>query len=311
MTAVQRLTNTVVAGIAVSAMAICPSKAASAEAGTHQFDLPGAAPFALYRPAAVNLATPAPLVLLLHGSSGEGTSMLSNASLKSAADKYGFVIAAPTGAIRLAQGYAWNIPGVATVNGTVPGASERDDVGYLLSIIDALVSQGIADRSRVYATGISGGGRMTSWLGCVASTRLAAIAPVVGLRAGVPLASDPSRPAPDSCQPQAPLPILAFAGDSDTTNPIAGGGAKYWQYSMQAAQSRWAALNGCTQPPARQRISASVYQERYDGCRDGAIVSARITEGGGHTWVADDDAMWRFFAQYARAPDGKLLQTGR
>ncbi|MHA4871849.1 CE1 family esterase [Duganella sp. PWIR1] len=289
------------------------STAEAREAGqtTPQFEVPGAAPFALYRPSSINAGAPAPLVFLLHGSSGEGVAMLAGSSLKAAADKHGFIIAAPTGAIRLAQGFAWNVPGVVTTSGAAPGAGDRDDVQYLLSILDLLAKQGLADRSRVYITGISGGGRMTSWMGCVASTRFAAIAPVVGLRAGAPLKSDPARPDPDSCRPESPLPVIAFAGDRDTTNPMEGGGSKYWQYSMQAAEQRWAALNQCQHAAVTRRISPTVYQELYDGCRDDAAVTAYVTEGGGHTWVADDEVMWAFFASYARAADGKLLKVGR
>ncbi|HWW71928.1 MAG TPA: PHB depolymerase family esterase [Duganella sp.] len=313
MTSANRPSTThafIATGIGALMLAGCLSKAEAREAQqvVRQFDVPGASPFAMYRPEAVKPGAPAPLVFLLHGSSGEGTSILGGSSLKAVADKYGFIIAAPTGAIRLAQGFAWNIPGVVTTGGTAPGPDARDDVKYLLSILDLLAEQGLVDRSRVYVTGISGGGRMASWLGCVASTRFAAIAPVVGLRAGAPFKSDPLKPDPDSCQPESAVPILAFAGDSDTTNPIGGGGSKYWQYSMHAAEMRWAALNRCQAPPVTRRISANVYQELYDGCRDGAVVTAYITEGGGHTWLADDEVMWEFFAHYARAADGKLLK---
>lgn len=264
------------------------------------------APFAMYRPASIKQGTPAPLVLLLHGSSGEGASMLARSSLKAAADKHGFIIAAPTGAMRLERGFAWNVPGVVTTSGAIPGAGDRDDVSYLLSIVDLLVKQGLVDRSRVYVTGLSGGGRMASWLGCVASTRFAAIAPVVGLRAGAPLKSDTSQPDPSSCQPQSPVPIITFAGTSDTTNPMAGGGAPYWQYPMRAAETRWATLNRCQHPMVSKRISPTIYQELYDGCQDGAVVTAYITEGGGHNWLADDEVMWTFFANYARAENGSL-----
>lgn len=299
------------AGIATLVLAGCLPKAEAREAPqvVRKFDVPGAAPFAMYRPEVVKPGAPAPLVFLLHGSSGEGASMLGRSSLKAMADKHGFIIAAPTGAMRLAQGFAWNIPGVVTTGGTAPGPADRDDVKYLLSIIDVLAGQGLVDRGRVYVTGISGGGRMASWLGCVASTRFAAIAPVVGLRAGVPLKSDPQKPDPDSCQPESALPVITFAGNGDTTNPIQGGGAAYWQYSMHAAEMRWAALNRCQHPSVTQRTSANVYRERYDGCRDGAVVTAYITEGGGHTWLADDEVMWQFFARYARAADGKLINV--
>ncbi|USX29416.1 prolyl oligopeptidase family serine peptidase [Oxalobacteraceae bacterium OTU3CINTB1] len=312
MTVADRL-PTINALISAGVAALCltgglsAAQAREAQQAEHQIDVPGASPFVVYRPETVKAGAPAPLVFLLHGSSGEGASILRRSNLKTLADKHGFIIAAPTGAIRLAQGFAWNIPGVVTAGGAAPGAGDRDDVKYLLSILDLLAEQGLVDRSRVYATGFSGGGRMASWLGCVASTRFAAIAPVVGLRAGAPLASDPRQPDPDSCRPESAVPVVTFAGDSDTTNPIAGGGAKYWQYSMHAAEMRWAGLNRCERRPVTRRISANVYQELYDGCQDGAMVTAYITEGGGHTWLADEEAMWKFFSRYARAADGKLL----
>lgn len=316
MTATKHLPKTSITLFAVTAALMLAGGLPTAEAqelkpAVRQVESDGVAAFALYRPSSIKPGAAAPLVLLLHGSSGEGTSMLTGSSLKETANKHGFIIAAPTGAVHLARGFAWNIPGVVTTGGTVPGAGVRDDVSYLLSIVDLLVQQGLVDRSRVYATGISGGGRMTSWLGCVASTRFAAIAPVVGLRAGVPLETDPTRPDPASCQPESPLPIIAFAGNSDTTNPMEGGGSPYWRYPMRAAEMRWASLNGCRQPMASKRISTTVYQQLYDGCRDDAVVTSYITEGGGHSWVADDEMMWAFFANYARAENGKLLKTAR
>src|SRR3546814_4525965 len=87
------------------------------------------------------------------------------------------------------------------------------------------------------------------------------------------------------------MPVIAFAGDADKTNPIQGGGAGYWHYTMHAAEQRWAALNGCTAAPTTRWVADGVYEERYTGCRTGADVAARITVGGGHAWVVDNDAM--------------------
>ena len=92
---------------------------------------------------------------------------------------------------------------------------------------------------------------MASLLGCAEARWFAAIAPLVGLRAGRPLASDPARPDAATCRAGAPLPVLAFSGDHDATNPIDGGGALYWKYSQVAALQRWGTLNGCTEPYAR------------------------------------------------------------
>ena len=187
---------------------------------------------------------PLPLVIALHGSGGDGAAILAQSKLEASSDRHGFLLVAPNAGIPVERGYVWNIPGVPTVAGKVPGPSDADDVAFLKATIDFLAAQGCVDRKRVYATGLSGGGRMTSWLGCVASDRFAAIAPVVGLRAGNPLASDKTRPDPATCTPKHPMPVIAFAGDADGTNPVQGGGAGYWQYTMEAAEARWAALNG-------------------------------------------------------------------
>jgi polyhydroxybutyrate depolymerase len=241
---------------------------------------------------------PAPLVFVLHGSTGKGADILADSRLAETADRHGFLLAAPDGGIAAGQGYVWNIPGVPTVTGKVPGPGDADDVAYLGAAIDDLAKRGCADRRRVYATGLSGGGRMTSWLGCVAADRFAAIAPVVGLRAGNPSA-DPRFPDPATCNPTRPMPVIAFAGAKDTTNPVEGGGAGYWQYPMHRAEARWADLNGC-----REKLPENPERRGYTNCRASADVIAHIDPQGGHSWVADNEAMWQFFARH-RLPSSR------
>ena len=255
----------------------------------------------LHIPTRFDPARPAPLVFLLHGSGGTGASMLASSRLAEAADRHGFIVAAPNAGIPVERGFVWNIPGVPTITGAVPGPGDADDVAYLTTTIRYLAEQGCVDDSRVYATGLSGGGRMTSWLGCVAADRFAAIAPVVSLRAGNPRKDRPDEPDPATCRPSRPMPVIAFAGDADTTNPIQGGGAGYWSYTMHAAEQRWAQLNGCTQVRDTRWIADKIYEEGYAACRDGADVVGRITSGGGHSWVADNDALWAFFAAHQHA----------
>lgn len=243
---------------------------------------------------------PLPLVLLLHGSTGTGAEMLRDSRLAETADARGFAVVAPDGGIAGTRGFVWNIPGVPTVSGAMPAAGARDDVAYLTGLIGRLVATGCVDATRVYATGLSGGGRMASWLGCVVPGRFAAIAPVVGLRAGRPRREDPTQPDPASCRPDVPLPVLAFAGDADTTNPIGGGGAPYWRYPQAAALQRWAALDGCTRAYARA-LDARHYEQGYADCRNGTSVAVRVRRGGTHSWsVVDNDALWTFFAAYRR-----------
>ncbi|MCP9222184.1 prolyl oligopeptidase family serine peptidase [Erythrobacter sp. LQ02-29] len=251
-------------------------------------------------PAGLEEKKPAPLVILLHGSTATGAQMLRDSGLAETADRHGFLLAYPDAGIPAGNGFVWNIPGVPTVEGTIPGEGDRDDVAYLTTLIDRLVADGCVDPARVYVTGLSGGGRMTSWLGCVAPDRFAAIAPVVGLRAGNPLAEDPTRPDPATCRPDTPIAVVAFAGDEDRTNPIAGGGGGYWQYSMHAAEQRWAQLNECKAAPTTRWVSSDVYEERYGDCRDDAEVIGRVVVGKGHSWVPDNEALWELLSRHRR-----------
>lgn len=260
----------------------------------------GARPMLVHLPRGFDPAQPAPLVFVLHGSGGVGARILADSGLEATSDRHGFIVAAPDAGIPVDQGFVWNIPGVPTVTGQIPGPEDADDTAYLTDAVEALAAQGCVDPARVYVTGLSGGGRMASWLGCVAADTFAAIAPVVGLRAGNPDEDEPDRPAPRTCRPSRPMPVMAFAGDADTTNPIQGGGAGYWGYTMHAAEQRWAQLNGCSEALPTRWISDAVYEEGYTVCRNGADVVGRITRGGGHSWVADNDAMWRFFAARSR-----------
>ena len=254
----------------------------------------------IHLPTGFDAARPAPVVFLFHGSTGKGADILKGSNLEVTADRNGFIVAAPDGGIPAGKGFVWNIPGVPTVTGKIPGPEDADDVAYIKATIDWLASESCIDRAQVYATGLSGGGRMSSWLGCVAADRFAAIAPVVGLRAGNPLTTDKTRPDPATCQPSRPVPVIAFAGDKDTVNPIEGGGAGYWQYTMHAAEQRWAQLNACTTTPTTQWVAEGVYEERYSGCREDADVVGRITIGGKHAWVADNEAMWAFLKNHRR-----------
>jgi polyhydroxybutyrate depolymerase len=254
----------------------------------------------VHLPQDFDAATPAPLLFLFHGSTGTGAAMLKGSQLEATSDHNGFILVAPVGGIPADKGFVWNIPGVPTVTGKVPGPEDADDVAYVKATIDWLAAEGCIDRAKVYATGLSGGGRMTSWLACVAADRFAAIAPVVGLRAGNPRTEEKTRPDPATCQPSHPMPVIAFAGDKDTVNPIEGGGAGYWQYTMHAAEQRWAQLNACTTAPVTQWVANGVYEERYSGCQNEADVVGRITVGGTHTWVADNEAMWAFLKNHRR-----------
>jgi polyhydroxybutyrate depolymerase len=156
-----------------------------------------------------------PLVLTLHGSQSDAAEQLERSELASAAEQHTFIVAAPQGYLPAPPGYRWNVPGV-----TLPPGEPPDDERFLSDLIDYLQASLCLDAKRVYGTGYSGGGRMISQFACDYADRLAAIAPVAGLRAGFPV-SGPSGPAPDpaTCTPERPVPVVTFAGTAIRSIP--------------------------------------------------------------------------------------------
>jgi len=257
-----------------------------------------------------------PLVLNLHGSGSNGLRQLAISGLDEAADRYGFLVAVPDGGVRQAGsagGYTWVIPGVPNTSGEYPSPDDRDDVRFLADTIDAVSARLCVAERRVYATGFSGGARMTSLLACELADRIAAIVPVGGLRAGIPT---PTGPDPATCTPSRPVPVLAFHGQADTVNPYDGGGTGYWGYSVRAAFDRWAVLDGCRRAPRERRLTEHVTLTTHRACRDGAEVGLYTISDGGHTWpgspypdefpdlgkvsyeVHAADTMWGFFGRH-------------
>lgn len=266
----------------------------------------------VYIPAAPRMRGAMPLILNLHGSGSSGAQQLDRSGLIRLADRNHVIIASPNGGLALPSGgLAWNIPGVPTTAGQMPPAGAPDDVAHITKLIDDLTLNGCSDPARVYVTGLSGGGRMTSYLGCVLSDRLAAIAPVVGLRAGSPDPDFPDQPLSESCQPKEVMPVIAFSGDADTTNPIAGGGAKYWQYSLLTAERRWAAIDGCNGVVQSDVQRLHSIRRRYIGCKQGAAVVSYVKRGGSHSWmVANLPLMWRFMAAHPRTESRAIKPVG-
>lgn len=145
--------------------------------------------FDVVLPAAFDPAKRVPLVIGLHPSGGSGAAFDHDTGLGAAAASKGFAAMFPDGGIRQAgadgrEGHFWNIPGVPLIGGGEVPKDARNDVRFVADAIDHLVKSNCVDKRRVYVTGFSGGARMSSMLGCRLADRIAAVAPVAGLRAG-------------------------------------------------------------------------------------------------------------------------------
>ena len=232
-----------------------------------------------------------PLVIGLHPSGGTGQSFDDDTGLASAATKKGFATLLPDGAVPTddGKGHYWNIPGVPLTSGAEVPQGTRDDLRFLGDAIDQAVADHCIDATRVYVTGFSGGARMTSMVACRMADRVAAVAPVGGLRAGRAAGKDFSEPDAQDCRPSKSVRVLAIHGTDDKMNPFLGGGGLRWGYSVERAAARWASLDHCNGAPRSEKASSQVTRVQYGAC-DGAsaVVLYRIdapeSQGGGHVW---------------------------
>jgi polyhydroxybutyrate depolymerase len=216
-----------------------------------------------------------PLVLDLHGSGGNAAGQARNSGFETVSASERFIVATLE-----AEGGRWNVP---------VQEGRADDVAYVRDAIAHVAARVCTDEAQVYATGFSGGGRMSSLLACQLGSRLAAIAPVSGLRF------------PGPCNGR-PVPVLTFHGLADQQNPYdgraAGRGAE-WQESVPEALAGWARVNACKGDPIVEDPPGPLSTMRYDGCGNGAEVRMIRIDGLGHTWTRQEidttTVMWQFF----------------
>lgn len=232
-----------------------------------------------------------PLVFSFHGSGGVPQSQVETSGFDALADQHGFIAVFPAGAFtNTVTARSWN----ANLEEGV------DDVQFVRDMIEDVASMVEVDRKRIYVSGFSGGGRMSSRLACELSDVLAAAAPVAGLQY------------PDDCKLKRPIPVLAFHALDDATNPyVLGEGARpYWRMGVETALDKWRQANGCSLANEDQAASASTTRFDWSACAQGAELQFYQHTGGGHTWpgsaqsgaIQDIDAsalIQEFFSRHA------------
>jgi len=219
-----------------------------------------------------------PLFLDLHGSGGTSAGEARNSGFETLSASERFIVATLD-----AEGGRWNVP---------VQDGRADDVAYVGDVITHVAARVCTDETRVYVTGFSGGGRMTSLLGCQLGSRIAAIAPVSALRF----------PAPCSGRP---VPVLTFHGLADPQNPYDGhaeGRGAEWLESVPEALASWARHNSCKGDVILDDPPGPLSTMRYQGCADGTEVRMIRIDGLGHTWTKKEvdttGVMWQFFKSH-------------
>ena len=262
--------------------------------------------FIVYIPAALDSNNTYPAIISLHGRLGTAEGQLKFADFRSLAESEKFIIICPQGINR-----SWN-----DGRGTPAHQKGIDDVKFIDELIDHIINSYHIDSKRIYLTGMSNGGFMSSRLACQLNSKIAAIA-VVGA----------SMDKNEGYQAQWLMPALYIQGTSDPLVPFSGGrmknGAGGEIYGHEEVLKTWASVNGCnltptiTDLPVLVSDGTSIRKEVFSGPSGIQVVGFTIFQGG-HTWPGGTqylpkaiigslshnmnacNAIWDFFKQYRK-----------
>jgi polyhydroxybutyrate depolymerase len=257
--------------------------------------------YVIHVPRAYNIASPAALVVLLHGGA-DNPDLLGNEpayGLKAKSDREGFIAVFPNGTGKPASWNAGNCCGTAR-------AQNVDDVGFIRQVVTNVFRQMSIDRARIFAAGISDGGMMAYRLACEVPDLWRAVAAVA--------ATDRTR----DCSPATPVSVLHIHAKDDRQIPLAGAASPDAAeptvappaMSVSDTVAKWAQLDGCTAQPRHILDKGSSYCEAYSYCRGKAEVQLCVAETGGHSWpggkaakgagpqpFSATDLIWDFFSR--------------
>lgn len=232
--------------------------------------------FVLAKPRTYSSSTSYPLVFVLHGDGGDGSSMRSGFPFDdvSAGDA---IVVYPSGT------YGWNLYDPADTN---------PDLAFLVALAKSLEQRFSIDASRIFGTGFSSGGFMVNQVACRRPGFFRAIAPQSGGAPAEPRDATAStwaggytRCASQTLGDGPAVMVIHGTADADVVPESGEYTAKYWAY-----------VNGCgtdrspTAPsPCEQQVS----------CPTGKPVVYCPIQNLGHAfWSAARTAAWQFFKTF-------------
>jgi polyhydroxybutyrate depolymerase len=169
--------------------------------------------YRLHLPPAYDGSRDLPLVIVLHGASGNADIFAQVTGFATKADAEGFIVAHPNGSGRLPNHLlTWNAGGCCGY----AVRSGSDDVGFLRALIESLSAELTVDSQRIYITGMSNGGMMSLAAACELDDLIAGAGSVVGVVTWA------------SCAPDSPVNLIMINGDADRIVPSEGG-MPFWK----------------------------------------------------------------------------------
>ena len=254
--------------------------------------------YSIYLPAAYDGSVPVPVVFNLHGYTSNATEQSFYGDFKPIADTANFIVVHPNGTIQ---------PGTTTTQFWNVGffASPIDDVDFLETLLDQLISTYNVNEARVYSTGMSNGGYMSYTLACQ-SSRFAAVASVTGSMTTATL---------NGCNPTKPTPVMEIHGTADGIVPYIG---TTGSSPIIDVLNYWAGFNNCPITPTVTQVPDLVLSDMataehwvYAPGSNGVTMEHFKVNNGGHTWpgavfntgvtcmdFSASKEIWRFFSQF-------------
>ena len=162
----------------------------------------------LYLPSNPDADAALPLVVSLHGYTGNGNSHENYFNLRSQIDERQFMLCVPNGLQNGAGDRFWN----ATDYCCDFGGDRPDDSGYLRGLIETIIADHPVDISSIHVVGHSNGGFMSYRMACDHADLVASVASL----AGATFADI------DDCTPSEPVHVLQIHGTNDTVIRYAG-----------------------------------------------------------------------------------------
>jgi polyhydroxybutyrate depolymerase len=227
-------------------------------------------------------AEKSPLLIDLHGWTGNPADQRSISGFESLASKEGFVVVWPYGLCN-----SWN-SGEACC---APASEDKiDDVGFIRKLVKAVAEKHKIDLKRVYVTGLSNGCSMTQRLANEASDMIAAAA-CMSLHLLVPKSTD-----------YAPVSVMTIMGTDDDLY--------YANEDMTGAKEnfeQWKSMNNCTGEYEVTWTSGNSVAWTYQDCENDTEVALVTIDGGGHILYEGEDTeinttiiAWEFMKRFRK-----------
>ena len=221
-----------------------------ADERTYYFDEAGAEmPYCVYASSKIDPATPAPLIISLHGL-GAPPSIMCNSTAVDHAEAGGYVLAAPMG---YSVGGWYGSPVIQMrrpgqepdPNALPPETIQQLSEADVMNVLEIVLDEFNIDEDRIYLTGHSMGGAGTYFLGSKHADIFAAIAPVA------PAAFRMTENRAEILQrlADANVPVMVVHGDEDEAVPVET--ARTWVATMEeiGMEHEYVELPGVTHGP--------------------------------------------------------------